>query len=622
MALLPAATSGEALPRLQRAIDTITVVVAVVPFLAVTAATLLVLGHLFGRSAELGYIVNLLLGAMPAIGLGSIVLAALAWSRPLLVVVFRKAVVSCGWVFAYPFFALSNVPFRYVAPVLCSFVLVPVVLNDGDYEVNVVGGGVYHALKLSFAWKKSLVFSVVLASGAAAAWICYRLLSVTWPVIKVIADVAMYLGLPEHRETLSKVVDAKARALVDRGCDHLVFVTHSLGSVVAVDYLRGGGEPLPAHVNVTLFTCGSPLKRYFHRFFPAQYPAPAVAYEALRARYPRLEWVNVYRPRDPIGSSLGLPEGHDCTTGQPHSILRSHPNYWADPVCYECASQTLARVRAARRPAPAELEDAPQAPTEGRLVTRYQAPDLQRLRNGFGHVLGVVTILAALWCVYQASVALPGNARRDWHNLQAYGVETQGVLQRFTRDERIRDGTTNDVIVTQAVFRSPDGHEYRALIDGWLHDYERLRERFEKGPLMRPAGEYGGPNPYLAPDKRSVQLNVTLRYLPSDPSVLLVKGYEEEPNPGIGRFIALSVFGMLVIMPVIFAIGSLVWTYVIAPTLPPVVGPSVQYEWVGLVMFLPGILLMLLVPTLIDSRPKMRATVGRFLLLPFRRRGL
>jgi hypothetical protein len=247
---------------------------------------------------------------------------------------------------------------------------------------------------------------------------------------------------------------------------------------------------------------------------------------------------------------------------------------------------------------------------------------LQRLRNGFGHVLGVVTILAALWCVYQASVALPGNARRDWHNLQAYGVETQGVLQRFTRDERIRDGTTNDVIVTQAVFRSPDGHEYRALIDGWLHDYERLRERFEKGPLMRPAGEYGGPNPYLAPDKRSVQLNVTLRYLPSDPSVLLVKGYEEEPNPGIGRFIALSVFGMLVIMPVIFAIGSLVWTYVIAPTLPPVVGPSVQYAWVGLVMFLPGILLMLLVPTLIDSRPKMRATVGRFLLLPFRRRGL
>jgi hypothetical protein len=161
--------------------------------------------------------------------------------------------------------------------------------------------------------------------------------------LKILADVVLYLGDDEYRRSLIDALAAELLALSDQDTD-LILVTHSLGTVIAADTLR---EIVGLRSSqVTFITAGSPLTRLFNRFFPARYPDVKCLLRQFEASVPNFRWINVYRPFDPIGGSLGLPAQCEVSTKQKFKLLMgAHSNYWSDPVPYVLITPLLTTIK-------------------------------------------------------------------------------------------------------------------------------------------------------------------------------------------------------------------------------------------------------------------------------------
>jgi hypothetical protein len=150
--------------------------------------------------------------------------------------------------------------------------------------------------------------------------------------MKILADVSLYLGDEQYRRALIETLISDLEALGGDGKE-LILVTHSLGTVIAVDSLRE--SPRLCFSRITLITAGSPLTRMFHRFFPSRYPAARQLLSEFSQSFAQFRWINVYRPFDPIGTSLGLPGRCEVSTRQWRKLLMSaHSNYWSDSIAY------------------------------------------------------------------------------------------------------------------------------------------------------------------------------------------------------------------------------------------------------------------------------------------------
>src|SRR6185295_11752808 len=111
--------------------------------------------------------------------------------------------------------------------------------------------------------------------------------------------------------------------------------------------------------SIMLVTAGSPVVRWFFRFFPAVFFPPSVAAvsDLVRERVATFRWINVYRPFDYVGANLGLSRhgvGRDICTGQYGRWLSSHTNYWSDEAVTRLVRSVLAEKSP---PAPAEAKD-------------------------------------------------------------------------------------------------------------------------------------------------------------------------------------------------------------------------------------------------------------------------
>ncbi len=154
-------------------------------------------------------------------------------------------------------------------------------------------------------------------------------------LFKITADICMYLGSPGYRESVSEDFRNEL-ANVTAAESEILIAAHSLGSVIAID---GLGRSTNSERKTTLVTMGSPLKRFFSRFFPYSVPPPDVLARAIAEHGLSFRWINVYRPRDPIGTVLGgfREQPVDFNTNQHVSVLRAHTEYWGD-------AQVLAQV--------------------------------------------------------------------------------------------------------------------------------------------------------------------------------------------------------------------------------------------------------------------------------------
>jgi len=133
-----------------------------------------------------------------------------------------------------------------------------------------------------------------------------------------------------RRARVAGRLETLARELICKdGFHDLVFIVHSQGSVIAYDFLRGGGrqceELLCARPH--LITMGSPLG-HLYRFYFKEYAELDAEIASLR---PRLgSWTNLYRADDYVGRNIGGPsDGFIQNCVMPPG---GHRDYWHERV--------------------------------------------------------------------------------------------------------------------------------------------------------------------------------------------------------------------------------------------------------------------------------------------------
>jgi len=151
------------------------------------------------------------------------------------------------------------------------------------------------------------------------------------PQVKLIADVIRYLGLPAYRSGLHERLKTFIAGTDESRRSRLLLIAHSLGSVIAADFLSDPNCPLDHDADVCLITLGSPLRRFFARFFGQVYPPPAEIARSIRTRFPRFVWINIFRPLDYVGGRLSA-SAHDIQNICTGERLRFHTGYWGDDV--------------------------------------------------------------------------------------------------------------------------------------------------------------------------------------------------------------------------------------------------------------------------------------------------
>ena len=201
----------------------------------------------------------------------------------------------------------------------------------------VVGGACFLiALILpSDSWRLGLMGLAVLAF-VLAPLIVSRLLA---PGLKLILDVLLYISDARYRNSILDALDAQITgADSDQDTSTLVIIGHSLGSVIAADYLVNRVAPggFPA---ITLVTAGSPISRLFQRIFP-EHLIPGTVGEIIRHASVKADfrWLNYYRRYDGVGARLDLPSAANCIEQVSPYLsdpLRSHIDYWKEPQFHE-----------------------------------------------------------------------------------------------------------------------------------------------------------------------------------------------------------------------------------------------------------------------------------------------
>jgi hypothetical protein len=162
-------------------------------------------------------------------------------------------------------------------------------------------------------------------------------------VAKLVADVVRYIGLPSYRSALLNELSETIRKLdLDQNAE-ILLMTHSLGTAIAVDYLAQLPTEIRSAGTIHLVTMGSPLKRYFARFWPGFYPCPADFAAFFTGNLPNFRWVNVFRPRDPIGACLGgqATTVSDQPVDRNLSWFAAHFNYFSSSSVYTSVFKAL-----------------------------------------------------------------------------------------------------------------------------------------------------------------------------------------------------------------------------------------------------------------------------------------
>jgi hypothetical protein len=179
--------------------------------------------------------------------------------------------------------------------------------------------------------------------GLILGWVLIRILGVlaqivfssaTYPLrfpLKVLSDIFLYVGDPAYRSEMKRQMLDALEPLNSTG-NHVLVFGHSLGSLISVDALLHLAE---IKASIILVTAGSPIRRFFHCFFPFSGTDPDAVAESLkiRASVP-LQWLNLFRRKDPIGTNLSSVDNSliaDCPLQCSRGWTTAHLDYWTDP---------------------------------------------------------------------------------------------------------------------------------------------------------------------------------------------------------------------------------------------------------------------------------------------------
>jgi len=146
---------------------------------------------------------------------------------------------------------------------------------------------------------------------------------------KAIGDIFHYVANPESRDQIQNYVHHILDG-ADEWKGEVIISAHSLGSVIAMDYLWNRASWPKARV--TLLTGGSPLARFFFRYLPGLFfPGDAAACAlGLEKKFARFRWFNFYRWFDYVGQRVGLPKIEGFGEYRFLNPFSLHRGYWGD----------------------------------------------------------------------------------------------------------------------------------------------------------------------------------------------------------------------------------------------------------------------------------------------------
>lgn len=273
--------------------------------------------------------------------------------------------------------------------------------------------------------------------------------------LKLARDIFNYIGDVEQRVDIQdRLHDTVSR--IPAGA-HVILVGHSLGSVIALDSLCNDTAWARLE-SVSVVTCGSPVARFFQRFFPGLY-FPSEADECCRLIQSQSRvvcWLNVYRAGwrgDPVGQALFARggTGTDVPVVQNERVLmNAHVDYWDDPFVIDA-------VRSAWGQLPPPLVAVPEQPSDtpvwhGALfdLAAYTASKALVLCAFLGCLLGVANAFAIVQ--QRRQEARDFVARAD-----ASGVETSAEVTHSTTTWGYGEDLAFPVQVYEFMYADRDG---------------------------------------------------------------------------------------------------------------------------------------------------------------------
>jgi hypothetical protein len=342
--------------------------------------------------------------------------------RPLILICFTPAIVSfenaAKFIFSRPVLWLEPI---VAAVFIVIYKFISAIVNRNAHQVVVI---------------VKLVLCVVLIP--VLAFLLHRVyVGFSTGPIKVILDIFRYISDAKYRLKLQELVHTKVqnlRAMSTDGSLELIIVAHSLGSVIAIDSLVNG-EVWCKKDCVTLITLGSPLRRYFFRFFPRLYFPPTAndSSRMIASRILAFRWINCYRPWDQIGASLGLriPKWTaEVSTKQWTKIITAHPDYWSDSCVRAKIQDKLTSV---------SFSTPDQGASQG-FACDKEILDLKARRviaKAFG-----IALLFAIVCVFSSTFLISITRKVDHHferlalnqEIMAHGVDGQATVTHWIPD--------------------------------------------------------------------------------------------------------------------------------------------------------------------------------------------
>jgi hypothetical protein len=294
----------------------------------------------------------------------------------------------------------------------------------------------------------ALVTNVVFVAFVVTCWLAVRVTrSVIAPSLKIFLDIFRYVSDRNYRDWLQSLLDqvieeehAKRRRL-------LVFLAHSLGSVIAADSLVNS-VAWNRDDRVLLITMGPPLRRFFFRFLPKLFfpPSADAIGDSAAARLGDFRWVNVYRPWDQLGARLKLTRrgSAERSSGQWGRVLTAHPNYWKDETVRIRAEQVIKAIQAL--PSPGwQLDD--HRPLDKPFMPQ---PDERDPPAVAGYLLVAAFLLLATPIVFGVAA---GASKQRWDailaqkkdDLERHGAKADAtVIHRVKTDIKLEPVTTYD----------------------------------------------------------------------------------------------------------------------------------------------------------------------------------
>jgi hypothetical protein len=231
---------------------------------------------------------------------------------------------------------------------------------------------------------------------------------------KIIADVVCFMGDPSYRSKLAEVVETRIATIPVAESDTVVLCGHSLGSAILAKNLASKSCNVFNARRVVFLTMGSPLTRLLHRFYPGNWPATETIAGQIRSRCKNFCWINIYRPRDPIGGAIFSNQNNTlidvaCHEKTPRGFMEPHMHYWDSvPV----ASLAMESIKSAFELSSESLPTNNNQPPKTKHIFDLQLSP--RLRKSLAKVTAVfLSLLTATIFIYLSSRVMLGTWGAD-----------------------------------------------------------------------------------------------------------------------------------------------------------------------------------------------------------------